>query len=140
MQNDQWKTAREIAARAKKETRQQLIESGISAGTASMAPRAVKRKNKYKLQGWPYLSVCATLPVPDTLFQDFCETMNVTKDTAVRQVKNRVTAYLKAMPDPVTNIDKSGLDYIVIDGRTFWIPPECSQMILGIVQEYVNND
>lgn len=140
MLSEQWKTARDIYQRAKKESQKELIASGISAGTASMAPRAWDRRQRFKLFTWNYLSVCATLAVPDELFIDLCDTMNITEKTGVRQVKNRVTAYRKSLPDEkeIIPVDKHDTDYAMIDGRRFWIPPALSQKLLKEIEDYLN--
>ena len=141
MLNNQWKQARELYRRAKKETTKQIIESGVSAGTASMAPRAWARKQRFKLHDWQYLAVCATLTIPDELFPDLCETMNINKDTPVRQVKNRIVAYRKTLPDqtPTEPVDRHGSDYVMVDGRKFWIPPALSGKIIETVEDYLND-
>lgn len=141
MLNEQWKMSRLLYQRAKKESQKEIIASGVSKGTASMAPRAWARRLRFKLSDWQYLSVCATLTIPDELFPDLCETMNINKDTPVRQVKNRIVAYKKTLPDAkqIEPVDRHGSDYVMIDGRKFWIPPALSQQILKIVEDYLND-
>ena len=141
MLNDQWKQARDLYRRAKKETTKEIIASGVSAGTASMAPRAWMRKQRFKLHDWQYLAVCATLVIPDELFPDLCDTMNITKDTPVRQVKNRIVAYKKTLPDqtPTAPVDRHGSDYVMVDGRKFWIPPALSVKVTEMVEDYLND-
>ena len=119
-----WLTACEIFNRSKKESIKDL-QSEYGASTVSMALRAWPRCKKYKLSDWNYRAVCATLSVPDSHFADFLDCMDVSPEMSVRQIQNRATAYRKhALQIPAPEAIRTDLDYIVIDGKRFWITPE----------------
>lgn len=118
-----WLTAQEIYSRSKKESIKDL-QSEYGASTVSMALRAWPRRQKYKLLSWNYRAVCATLSVPDSHFSDFLDCMDVSPEMSVRHIQNRATAYKKhAMQIPEPEAIRTDLDYIVIDGKRFWITP-----------------
>lgn len=118
-----WLTACEIFNRSKKESIKDL-QSEYGASTVSMALRAWPRCKKYKLTDWNYRAVCATLSIPDSHFADFLDCMDVSPEMSVRQIQNRATAYRKhALQIPAPEAIRTDLDYIVIDGKRFWITP-----------------
>lgn len=118
-----WLTANEICLRSKKESIKDL-QNEYGASTVSMALRAFPRYKKFKLTDWKYRAVCATLSVPDSHFADFLDCMDVSPEMSVRQIQNRATAYKKhAMQIPEPKAIRTDLDYIVIDGKRFWITP-----------------
>ena len=121
--SDAWLTASEICNRSKKESIKDL-QNEYGASTVSMALRAYPRYKRFKLTDWKYRAVCATLSVPDSHFADFLDCMDVSPDMSVRQIQNRATAYKKhAMQIPEPEAIRTDLDYIVIDGKRFWITP-----------------
>lgn len=91
-----------------------------------MAYRATQRRKKYKLTDWKYQTVCATLTIPEVYFQGFIDVMQITPGLSVREIKNRAKTFRdevinkSPLPEPI----RTDLDYIVIDGKRFWIVPE----------------
>lgn len=124
--SDAWKRAREINQKAKK-TPVSDLQREYGTGAVSEALRAWPRAKAFGMidVGFSYKAVCATLSISDIRFKDFLECMNITPDLPVRQIRNRAAAYKKHClelpePEPI----RTDLDYIVINGKRFWIVPE----------------
>lgn len=120
-----WAKAREIYNQQKNMTMTQL-NTKYGAGAVSMAIRAYPRARDYKmLHDYAYRAVCATLSISDGRFEEFMATMDITPDLPVRVIQQKAKLYrTKVYGLPEADAIRTDLDYIVINGKRFWIVPE----------------
>lgn len=135
-EKEKWRQAREIRRRLRTETRQDLIAAGYSNGTVSMAPRALNRRSKFQLKDWTYLSICATLTIPDELFPGFLEATKADARTPVREVKRLTKAYKAALPKKEIHI-RTDTDYIMKDGRRYWLSPADAEKVMDMISDHL---
>ena len=120
-----WAKARKICTEQKTKSLSQLYMK-YGGSTVSMALRAYPRARDHKmLHSFTYRAVCATLSVSDSRFEEFMESMDITPDLPVRVIQQKARLYReKVYGLPEADAIRTDLDYIVINGRRFWIEPE----------------
>lgn len=120
-----WVTARKIWSEQKNKSRTQL-NMKYGQGAVSMAIRAYPRARDHKmLHSFTYRAVCATLSISDSRFEEFMESMDITPDTPVRVIHQKAKLYREKIYGlPEADAIRTDLDYIVINGRRFWISPD----------------
>lgn len=120
-----WAKARKICTDQKTKSLSQL-NMKYGSGAVSMALRAYPRARDHKmLHSFTYRAVCATLSISDSRFEEFMESMDITPDLPVRVIQQKAKLYReKVYGLPEAEAIRTDLDYIVINGRRFWIEPE----------------
>ena len=120
-----WAQARSIYNEYQNKSRSKL-NMKYGAGVVSMAVRAYPRARDHKmLHSFTYRAVCATLSISDSRFEEFMESMDITPDLPVRVIQQKAKLYReKVYGLPEADAIRTDLDYIVINGRRFWIAPE----------------
>ena len=133
-----WAKARKIWSEQKNSTLSQL-NMKYGAGVVSMAVRAYPRARDHKmLHSFTYRAVCATLSISDSRFEEFMESMDITPDLPVRVIQQKAKLYReKVYGLPEADAIRTDLDYIVLDGRRFWITPEKVSEFKALLEDQI---
>lgn len=133
-----WAKARKIWNEQKDKTLAQLYTK-YGGSTVSMALRAYPRARDHKmLHSFTYRAVCATLSISDSRFEEFMESMDITPDLPVRVIQQKAKLYReKVYGLPEADAIRTDLDYIVINGRRFWIEPEKVAKFRALLEDQI---